>query len=249
MRLHLVSDLHLDHDLEVDERFMADLKPAPDVDLLVVAGDWYSVCRPRNTREMVSRLLELYVRVLLVPGNHDFWRATPEQAGKALYDAAGHYLGTRVFVAPEPAALTIAGQRFLCGTMWYRRPARRQIQDFIDFRQINAPRSWFFEQQQAFADLLYEGESIRDAVVVTHHLPTKHSTPPEFKASPTNHFFVCDMAGAIVERRPKLWLHGHTHQAFDYKVCETRVVCWPRGYPFEYRARPEPYEPKLIEVP
>jgi hypothetical protein len=28
----------------------------------------------------------------------------------------------------------------------------------------------------------------------------------------------------------KLWTHGHTHNAFDYMIGETRVVCNPRGY-------------------
>ena len=29
-----------------------------------------------------------------------------------------------------------------------------------------------------------------------------------------------------------LWVHGHTHDSFDYKVNgHTRVVCNPRGYP------------------
>jgi hypothetical protein len=28
----------------------------------------------------------------------------------------------------------------------------------------------------------------------------------------------------------KLWTHGHTHEVFDYKVGECRVVCNPRGY-------------------
>jgi len=27
------------------------------------------------------------------------------------------------------------------------------------------------------------------------------------------------------------WIHGHTHNSFDYTVCgETRVICNPRGY-------------------
>ena len=31
----------------------------------------------------------------------------------------------------------------------------------------------------------------------------------------------------------KLWVHGHTHDEFDYKIGITRVVCNPRGYPKE----------------
>ena len=27
-----------------------------------------------------------------------------------------------------------------------------------------------------------------------------------------------------------LWIHGHTHESFDYTVKGTRIVCNPRGY-------------------
>lgn len=256
MKLHLVSDLHLDQDPQADAQFLADLKAAPDVDLLVVAGDWYTVSR--NSDLLVMRLLDAYQRVLLVPGNHDFWKVTPERAAEVMLDAAGPVAETRVFVCPEPRKLEIAGQKFIAGTMWYRQPTRDQQKDFIDFRQTFAEREWFFEQQKKFADLLYEGydngngPGLQDTVVVTHHLPHPNSTPPQFRGSPTDHFFMCNMAGAIEERKPKLWMHGHTHSPCDYVVGQTRVVCNPRGYPFEIVARERDtgrkYEPKLIEV-
>ena len=31
-------------------------------------------------------------------------------------------------------------------------------------------------------------------------------------------------------KQPSLWLHGHTHESFDYNIKNTRVVCNPRGY-------------------
>ena len=30
--------------------------------------------------------------------------------------------------------------------------------------------------------------------------------------------------------RARLWIHGHTHDSFDYFLNGTRVVCNPRGY-------------------
>ena len=29
---------------------------------------------------------------------------------------------------------------------------------------------------------------------------------------------------------PVLWVHGHTHDSFDYQIGNCRVVCNPRGY-------------------
>ena len=30
--------------------------------------------------------------------------------------------------------------------------------------------------------------------------------------------------------RVQLWVHGHTHDTFDYAIRGTRVICNPRGY-------------------
>lgn len=245
MYIHLMSDLHLDHDLEADEAWLASLKPQLGVDLLVLAGDWYSVSRPEKTAELFARLQDLYPRVLAVPGNHDYWRSTVPEAEDAMREAS--VKSDRVHVCLQPEFVTIAGQRFLGGTMWYRKPPKHQLQDFIDMKQVQGPRGWMFHQQQLLQQKLYEGESVEDVVVVTHHLPHPSSTPEMFRGSPADHFFMCNMTGAIMDRRPKMWLHGHTHDPCDYVVGSTRVVCNPRGYPFEYERRP-PYEPKLIAV-
>ncbi|BEP38497.1 hypothetical protein GmRootV59_54220 (plasmid) [Variovorax sp. V59] len=31
-------------------------------------------------------------------------------------------------------------------------------------------------------------------------------------------------------QEPVLWVHGHTHDSFDYQVGGRRVACNPRGY-------------------
>jgi hypothetical protein len=37
-----------------------------------------------------------------------------------------------------------------------------------------------------------------------------------------------------------LWIHGHTHDSFDYAVAGTRVICNPKGYRNENRSfRPD----------
>ena len=67
-------------------------------------------------------------------------------------------------------------------------------------------------------------------VVVTHHLPSTLSIGDQFKTSELNRFFVCDMSNIILDKKPVLWLHGHTHESCDYVVGDTRVICNPYGY-------------------
>jgi len=42
--------------------------------------------------------------------------------------------------------------------------------------------------------------------------------------------FASDLDELMGADRIDLWVHGHTHDAFDYELNGTRVVCNPRGY-------------------
>ena len=42
--------------------------------------------------------------------------------------------------------------------------------------------------------------------------------------------FASNMDDFILEHQPRLWIHGHTHESFDYEIGKTRAVCNPRGY-------------------
>lgn len=65
-------------------------------------------------------------------------------------------------------------------------------------------------------------------VVVTHHLPSAGSVAERFRDSPLTPAFASDLDRLVV--RADLWLHGHTHDNFDYRLGPCRVVCNPRGY-------------------
>jgi len=67
--------------------------------------------------------------------------------------------------------------------------------------------------------------------VITHFAPHPKSIAPAYADHPANAGFVLDLEAMM--GRAALWIHGHTHTAFDYEVRGTRVVCNPRGYPGE----------------
>ncbi len=241
-----MSDLHLDHDPAASERWLATLQPAPGVGALVLAGDCYSVAT--SHRSLVDRLMVLYpdAAILLVPGNHDYWRSSPHDVAARWEADFRGFEYSRVYLATEPMLLSLRGVEIFAGTLWYRRPRPGQEREFIDFKSsLPGLRPWVWDQQKLFEERFHAVGP--DTVVVSHHLPTAKSTPPEFRGSPHDHFFMCDMLSAICERKPKLWLHGHTHTPCDYSVGPTRVVCHPRGYPHEWRGR-APYLPLELEV-
>jgi len=67
-------------------------------------------------------------------------------------------------------------------------------------------------------------------VVITHHAPSPRSIAGKFRGNPLNPAFASNLEPIIVAHQPVLWIHGHMHDSFDYRISKTRVVCNPRGY-------------------
>lgn len=86
-------------------------------------------------------------------------------------------------------------------------------------------------------------------VVCTHHTPSYKSVAPYYMSDTLmNGGYHSHLDDFIMDRpQIKLWTHGHTHEDFDYKIGETRVVCNPRGY-IKYEARASKFALKYVEV-
>ena len=82
-------------------------------------------------------------------------------------------------------------------------------------------------------------------VVVTHHAPSPRSIHARFEGSPLNGCFVSDLE-RLMGPRVSLWIHGHTHDSFDYTVRGTRVVCNPRGYVLQGAVENAAFDPALV---
>jgi hypothetical protein len=77
---------------------------------------------------------------------------------------------------------------------------------------------------------IYAGKKF---VVVSHHAPCHLSIAQQYKADfLMNGGFYSELSEFILDHpQIKLWIHGHTHTAFDYMIGDDcRVICNPRGY-------------------
>ena len=70
----------------------------------------------------------------------------------------------------------------------------------------------------------YDGKT----VVISHHGPHPLSVHPRYIGEALNAAFVSNLS----ELLPKadLWIHGHVHDSFDYRVHGCRVIANPAGY-------------------
>jgi predicted phosphodiesterase len=231
MKLNVLSDLHLS------------LGPLPipgnDADVVILGGD---IARPRQAVAWAAGFAK---PVLYVPGNHEFYGdSIAGTVAELKHLSAGS--GIRVLDDEE---VVIGGVRFLGTTLWTdfglfgdrerRAAAMREAQRFMrDFSSIRLGDASFtpeasaalFKRHAAWLESKLAQPHAGPTVVITHHAPSRKSIHPRFAASLMNACFVSDAEHLIDGRRARLWIHGHTHDSFDYLVNGTRVLCNPRGY-------------------
>ncbi|SCK38082.1 Predicted phosphohydrolases [Variovorax sp. HW608] len=101
------------------------------------------------------------------------------------------------------------------------KPFKRALRPADTIALHQAHRKWL---RQKLNDP-FEGPT----VVVTHHAPHRGSLSALYASDWVSGAFVSELRDHFFEV-PVLWVHGHTHTSFDYKVDNCRVVCNPRGY-------------------
>jgi predicted phosphodiesterase len=234
MKLNILSDLHLSQgELAL---------PVNDAQVVILAGD---IDRPAQAIAWASRLGK---PVLYVPGNHEFYGGSIESSTAQLKQLAN---GTRVRVLDDEAQL-IGNVRFLGSTLWtdfmlFGPGERRQeamnaavrfMRDYSRIRLADRSPDLFtppdsaalFQRHAEWLARQLEMPHDGPTVVITHHAPSRASIHPRFAGSVVNACFVSDAEYLLDGTRARLWIHGHTHDSFDYTVNGTRVVCNPRGY-------------------
>lgn len=231
MRLHVMSDLHLDFHTDGGTEFLKALDPA-GADVLVLAGDTCEIARRPVLWGAFDILTEKYKDIIYVPGNHEFYGLSPPRAEAILEELVEdtpnlHWLR-------YDQVLTLGGYRFLGDTMWFPdvKATWSLKQCISDFSCIRHFEPWVYRQNKRFSFFLKTDLREGD-IVISHHIPSEKSVHLQYQGDPTNAFFVSDQEKLILERKPRLWIHGHTHEKFDYVLGDTRIVCNPRGYPRE----------------
>lgn len=249
VRLHILSDLHLSRGgLAI---------PDTNADIIILAGD---IARPKEALQWMHRFGE---PVLYVPGNHEFYGGTIDGTRQDLKEYAS---GTRVHIL-DNTEIVLHGIRFLGSTLWsdfnlYGTEVREQaiaeslafIRDFARIKSGASPDQAFspFDMETLFnANRAWLQERLGrpfdgPTVVVTHHAPSRKSIHPRFEGSLINNCFVSDSEHLMGADRVVLWIHGHTHDSFDYRVNGTRIVCNPRGYAKDGVNENPQFDPGLV---
>ncbi len=234
MRLRVLSDLHR-------EIRPVDL-PAVQADVVVLAGDI-----DRGARGVIwARQAFAGTPVLYVAGNHEYYGQRIGRLLEKLKDAARDSNATVL----ENASVELNAWRFFGATLWTdfdllgdRQSAmlaagnkERGMTDFRKIRRRDASRFqpkhsalMHAQSRLALTKFLTDGDPAR-SVVITHHAPSIRSIQAGRENDPISAAYASNLEPLILDRGPRLWIHGHIHEARDYQLGRTRVLNNSLGY-------------------
>jgi predicted phosphohydrolase len=233
MRLHILSDLHLE--------FGDYQPPHTQADVVVLAGDIHQGTKGINW----IKLHFPDTSVIYVIGNHEYYgHAIPDLTQTIKHQVAG----SRIHVL-ENNGFKLGGFVFLGCTLWTdfqlgpdahssMLAAEQDMNDFSliekrghggrfrasDAAKIHARSVRWLKTQLSRHDP-------RQTVVVTHHAPSPFSIPPVYAGDELSAAFASDLNPFIKASGICLWIHGHTHYNVDYQIGQTRIYSNQRGYP------------------
>ena len=227
MRLQIISDIHTEFHDDCGKQFIQEYLRPKDVDILLIAGD---LADHRCMTQTIDLLAKAYQNswILYVPGNHDYYGSSIPKMLKHLKTIFSKYPN---FVLLNNDLIRLNGIDFVGTTLWfkYNNVNAAFSNRLNDFRMIQAFDTQVVEENKKARNFLGWHVS-PNSIVITHHIPTVNSIPNHFRLDPTNAFYLCDMEKMIKKRKPKLWVHGHTHHSFNYLLGKTHIICNPLGY-------------------
>jgi Icc-related predicted phosphoesterase len=218
--------------------------PTDQETVALVAGDIGLAHRQESWLKVISLLAKRFMAVVYVEGNHffyhnDYFGRIHELKAKLSFPENVYFL--------ENESVEINSVLFVGATLWTdflgkdffkMQYARKNMNDFVVIKKADGTRLMpeetvdLFQESKRYIFETLASAGARKTVVVTHHGVSPLSIHQRFRGDSLNCAFMTDLSNEIIDHGPDLWVHGHTHNSFDYSLGRTRVVVNPYGYKY-----------------
>lgn len=248
MKLQILSDLHIDS--YARQSHPIGHIPKTDADVVLVAGD--TANSDSGMPWLQEQAARLQVPLITIAGNHEYFNENVLEFDEKLatwdnYDNESMQ-GVKILQCQH---IDIDDVRILGCTLWtdYQYKANEETMEkakhfMRDYKQIYAGNELFSpevsiqihaKQRQWLQQALITAKELgKKTIVMSHHSVSPLSVSEKYASLPSNAAFVSDFSEWMhKDWAPMLWVHGHTHEAFDYRIGNTRVIVNPRAYPNE----------------
>lgn len=231
MNLQVISDVHFEFTNDYGKSFVEELSNE-NVDILVLAGDTIPIGNP-HAHQAFQYVCDKFPTVIAVLGNHEYYGSHPSVVLTKMHTIENSISNLHWLRIDNPFVKD--SKRIIGDTLWFADNGEneRYTQGMMDFHTIRDFTPWVYEQNTAQVEWLWDNCKSTD-IVVTHHLPTFHCVNPRYHRHAMNRFFVCELDELMLEKKPKIWICGHTHLYYRGEIYYTDVIVNPLGYPREF---------------
>jgi Icc-related predicted phosphoesterase len=242
MKILALSDVHFEFHNDYGLSFIKNLNT--DANTVIIAGD---IAVYNLLDEAIGLFCSKFSNVIYASGNHDFYGGSPSKMLKKMQKLQKKY--ANLFWLNN-SSVVINNKKFIGSTLWFEKEefSDRDKSRLSDFYHIQDFDPWVYEENKKSLNYL-EKNVDNESIVITHHMPSWDSVSLEYYSSVLNKFFLSPSAEKIIlEKKPKLWIHGHTHTSFDYILGNTRIYCNPYGYTRKNGVENNNFSLKTIEI-
>lgn len=272
MRIRVCSDLHCDVNKCLDFGFN---NKCNDVDLTIIAGD---IGGDYKVEESFLNYLKTEKPIVCVGGNHLGYNyllrgeriLNPNDGTKewnireltTAYTGPIHYLENNFIIVNNK--IVYGGTMYTNFELYgnpelHKKCAEQGMNDFryvytYDGEKIRPIDSddylhWYNKFLDELKTVIKNTKE--DIIIVSHFAPSIKSISNKYNGryQHLNPAYASNLEQFILDNpRIKLWVHGHMHDKFDYKIGTCRVVCYPYGYSYDSMITPKQYQGKIVRL-
>jgi predicted phosphohydrolase len=216
MKIQFASDLHLE--FPENRAFLRDNPIIPTGDILVLAGDIVPFAQMNRHADFFKFCSDNFSSTYWIPGNHEYYNSDLNgRTGQFMEDIESNvHLVNNIWAHHGNC-------RLIFSTLWTPISTEKawHIQNGLnDFSLIKDDGKLFttsratklFEENIEFIKEAVKNNQREKCIVVTHHVPTFHNYPEEYKDSILNEAFAIDLDRFIENSNIDFWIYGHHHR-------------------------------------
>ncbi len=265
MKIHLMSDLHLEFCRMPPLPSGETLLLSGDISLAALCNPNRTDKKSKRIRkefeDFFGECSVKFKNTYYIMGNHEHYHGDFQTTFIILQDFLNRWKNVRL-LNKETVALT--DKTLLFGaTLWTNFKNRNPVSMIISKQGMSdfcgcivngktvgpysnslrfTPEDSVIEHEDTLQALkmALDANQEKNFLMMTHHTPSYLSIHPKYGDSPLNYAYSSDLSELIIDNTQiKHWVHGHTHDTFNYIVGGCQVYCNPRGYTNDPNVYPE----------
>lgn len=245
-----MSDLHL----EFNPKWRVPVMEGDSDTVLLLAGDITTVDSMKQYEEFFEDICNRFKSVIYLFGNHEYYHGSLVRVLDKYREFWKAY--DNLFIIEKDVFELDENIVVIAATLWTdmnndnpldKVNAHTRLNDYFNIRTGTIAEPYqrpispehtvaIHKNHLEFLEKELVKHKDKTVIVMSHHAPSTLSIHDQYRGDSLNAAYYTDLSEFIFKHSPRVWIHGHCHNTFDYQLFDTRVICNPKGYCQHYFA-------------